>query len=311
VTISADGRVIVLDHGGLWNRVVRGAKGQRFQVQTPAASGTVEGTDFEVFVEPDGSTTFRVFDGRVDVSDLSSTKTVTLEAGHMSSCEVGGLPSEPQLFDSASVDAWWETPGRHERQPQEQRTTAPEHLVRSLVLSVVDSTGVSGQTVMVPVGLEGAANLQLLSFDLLYDPDVLLVSGVRPGDLGAGAAVTADTDSSGRVHISVVSGAGIDGTGTITEVAFRVLGRAGQSCTLALENARATDIISKEPIEFRFATYSGRFTVQQGGQVTDSSDIEVPRSFYALLCAACLVPLAVVLLLIWLFVRRRRRTQPT
>lgn len=99
---------ISLEKGGLWNEVPGSAKEAAPTFTTPSAIGTVKGTEFEVVVEDDGATIFRVFDGLVDVWDLDMTKTVSVHAGETTTCERGGVPADAQPFDQASVDRWWE-----------------------------------------------------------------------------------------------------------------------------------------------------------------------------------------------------------
>jgi hypothetical protein len=104
---------ISLEKGGLWIEVSGPAKDAAPVFTTPSAICTVKGTEFEVIVEDDGATIFHVFDGLVDVSDLDMTKTVSVHSGETTTCEPAGVPADPQPFDRASVDRWWESSQEH------------------------------------------------------------------------------------------------------------------------------------------------------------------------------------------------------
>jgi hypothetical protein len=79
-------------------------------VTTPNAIAGVKGTEFEVIVDKNGSTTFNVITGVVEVSDSKMTKTVTLNAGQTTAVPTQGTPTAPASFDVKSLNRWWETP---------------------------------------------------------------------------------------------------------------------------------------------------------------------------------------------------------
>jgi hypothetical protein len=106
--VGSEGGFISLEKGGLYGNVPASAKDAAPTLTTPSALGRVKGTEFEVVVEDDGATIFRVFDGLVDVSDLDLSRTVSVHAGETTTCEPGSVPADAQPFDQASVDRWWE-----------------------------------------------------------------------------------------------------------------------------------------------------------------------------------------------------------
>jgi len=75
-------------------------------VITPDADAVLEGTQFSVIVAP-GKTVFDVFQGAVEVSDLTGTKIVTVTAGQTTTVPASGAPTDPISFDPALVDHWW------------------------------------------------------------------------------------------------------------------------------------------------------------------------------------------------------------
>ena len=105
VTMTSEG--VYLEIGGIWYFAEK--RGRTFVVDTPTAATRPKGTEFEVIVEEDGTTIVNVFDGVVDVFDLDQTKTVSVNSGETTTCEPGGLPSDPASFDPESLDRWWES----------------------------------------------------------------------------------------------------------------------------------------------------------------------------------------------------------
>ncbi len=75
-------------------------------VITPDADAVLEGTQLSVTVAP-GKTVFDVFQGVVEVSDLTGTKIVTVTAGQTTTVLASGAPTDPISFDPALVDHWW------------------------------------------------------------------------------------------------------------------------------------------------------------------------------------------------------------
>lgn len=55
----------------------------------------------------DGTTTIYVCEGDVEFSDVNDNKTVHINGGHTSTCEVGGLPSDPVPFNQDEVEELW------------------------------------------------------------------------------------------------------------------------------------------------------------------------------------------------------------
>lgn len=74
----------------------------KFEVKTPLGVTTVRGTDFIVDSTP-ASTDVLMLEGVVEFSDLEGHKVVSVKTGESSTVTAGGLPSEPQKLDSATV----------------------------------------------------------------------------------------------------------------------------------------------------------------------------------------------------------------
>ena len=173
----------------------------------------------------------------------------------------------------------------------------PVASAQSLTVSVEPAQAPSGQTVDIPILVKGSPGFSAMHLELTYDPQVLAVEAVEPGDLVAGNALTAfNTNEPGRVVISVAAGAQVEGDGTLAVVHFLVDGEQGQTSPLALEYPKAWQesgfdlVVDLEPGEFTVAADS------------------MPLLLAAVACLLMLVLLLVVVLLIRQ--RRQRKTQP-
>ncbi len=97
-------------------------------IQTPHATVTPDGTEFEVAVS-DTATTVRTFSGTVSVYDVNRQGIVSVGAGQTTTVMQGGLPSIPIAFDPNSVDAWWSNvspqPSTSTELPSEYPTSTP------------------------------------------------------------------------------------------------------------------------------------------------------------------------------------------
>jgi len=100
---------------------------------------------------------------------------------------------------------------------------------------VSDTTGAKNSTVEVPIILEGATDVGSMDMVLKYDPDVLRAVAVEAGKLGKNALIEANTARKGEVIIALADSSGIDGDGAVASVAFEVLGDAGTTSYLTLE----------------------------------------------------------------------------
>ena len=78
-------------------------------VTTPQAGALVKGTEFSVTVSAE-STTFWVFEGQIEVSDLSHRGAVLLGPGQTTTVFTGKTPTAPAAFDTGdSTLRWWES----------------------------------------------------------------------------------------------------------------------------------------------------------------------------------------------------------
>ncbi len=165
---------------------------------------------------------------------------------------------------------------------------------QSLTVSVEAAQAPSGQTVDVPILIKGSPGFAAMHLELTYNPALLSVQEIEPGDLVTGEALTAfNTDEPGRVVISVAASEQIEGDGTLAVARFQVEGEGeqGQTSPLDLEYPKAWD---ESGFDLVVDVESGEFTVASNNMLL------------LLAAAACLL-LLLFLLVVFLLIRRRRR----
>lgn len=75
--------------------------------ETPGFHGGKLGTEYEIVVKPDGSSTIYTFEGTVWIADIQERKTVYVHAGETSTGVSGSAPSDARPFDPESMERWW------------------------------------------------------------------------------------------------------------------------------------------------------------------------------------------------------------
>ena len=117
-----------------------------------------------------------------------------------------------------------------------------------LTVSVSDTTGAKGSTVEVPIILEGATEVGSMDIVLTYDADVLSAVDVEAGTLGKNALIESNTVRDGEVIIALADSSGINGDGAVASVAFEVIGGAGTTSYLTLEEVLVHNLALREII---------------------------------------------------------------
>jgi hypothetical protein len=79
-------------------------KPNQTQFQTPSSSGAIRGTEFNLAVAEDGSTTLSLLDGQVDLSNHQGS--IQVESGEQAVVEVGKAPRKTALIDAVNVIQW-------------------------------------------------------------------------------------------------------------------------------------------------------------------------------------------------------------
>jgi hypothetical protein len=110
----------------------------------------------------------------------------------------------------------------------------------SVTVRVGSVQAAPGSTAEVPIEAEGASNIGAMHLDVVYDSSVLTPETVTPDALlGSNALLEFNANTPGRLVIGLITLDGIKGEGTIAKVRFKVIGNAGQTSALQLENCSA------------------------------------------------------------------------
>ena len=150
----------------------------------------------------------------------------------------------------------------------------------------------AGGSIDVPIEAVAAPSLGALHLELAYDPKVLTPDTVTRGPLaGSNALVDFNPATAGRVLIGVVSLDAIKGDGALATVRFKVIGDAGTSSALTLDNSKAWE--SGTHAEVLVKTEAGKVTVGGG----------LPLWLFA---AVGVIGLLLLFLIFFLLMRRRR-----
>jgi len=118
------------------------------------------------------------------------------------------------------------------------------------------------QDVEIPIEVKGASGVGAMHIELTYDPSVLSpIREVRSGDLAGGGLVVGNTNTPGRVMLSIAHANGFSGDGVVATVVGRVAGKDGASTALELQNVTANHFQTKAAV----ATTVSNGTFTEGG----------------------------------------------
>ncbi len=79
-------------------------KSREIRVQTPAANGAIRGTEFVVTVDANGSASFTILDGEVEISN--SQGSVSVQSGERAEIQPGGTPAKTAVSNAMDSVQW-------------------------------------------------------------------------------------------------------------------------------------------------------------------------------------------------------------
>ena len=168
-------------------------------------------------------------------------------------------------------------------------------LAAELTLRLPSVEARSGGTVDVPITVGGASGVGAIQLEVIYDPAVISADTVTRGPLAGGnALVDFNPNNPGRLIFGLATLQDISGDGVIATARFKVVGKAGQSSTLAIAKGEAWEGKTHQAMVIR--TEAGNLRVIGG----------VPWWWWLI---GALVAAAGLMILLWLLLRRRQ-TQP-
>ena len=118
----------------------------------------------------------------------------------------------------------------------------------------------SGETVLVPILLRNAENVANINFVAEFSKDVIqpIEKPIKGNVYPANSIFAGNTAESGKVRVGVASSSGITGSGTATEIRFKVTGEPGDKTPVRLTVSKIDDPLGNE---LQIVTESGILTV--------------------------------------------------
>jgi len=111
----------------------------------------------------------------------------------------------------------------------------------------------------VPILATRANNVGSLEFVLVYDSAKLELEQVERGLLSGDALIDFSTPSPGRLWTGIIDLSGIDGSGPVAVVRFKIRDNVGGNMPFTLENVAAFD--ANTLVDIITGTTPGEFTV--------------------------------------------------
>lgn len=264
LVVSGPGQVVInkSDTGSIFSNL-------DLAIVTPAARVKSLHTRYFVGVVADGTTTIAALQNPVGVSMPDGSNGIELPEGNRIVIHPGQKPDASQItpmdgqVDPGLVQALNAgKPPVHVPQPNVNATV--------MTLQTEQRYVFSGDTVLVPVWLVQGQSLANLNFEVDYDPAVLQLAGdVLKGDLLDNALFRANPNRPGSLFLALAQTQALQGTGTLAEIPFHVIGKPGDVSSLGLTVTSSDDpnggvlAIDLNPGQIEIVNDDG--TLPQGG----------------------------------------------
>ena len=142
--------------------------------------------------------------------------------------------------------------------PQPTPTLAPT-LAPTVAPTLAPTVAPAPKFISVPILATRANNVGSLEFVLVYDPAKLELEQVERGLLSGDALIDSSTSSPGRLWTGIIDINGIDGSGPVAVVRFKIRDNVGGTMPFTLENVAAFD--ANTLVDIVTGTTPGKFTV--------------------------------------------------
>ena len=118
----------------------------------------------------------------------------------------------------------------------------PNTNVSGMTIQAAKRSVIEGQTVLIPVWLIKANNVANINYEITYNGSVVRIEG-KPskGNLLDNALFSANPNDSGILRAGFAQTSGLSGTGTVTNIPFRAVGRPGDRTTLEIKVTTIND----------------------------------------------------------------------
>ena len=142
--------------------------------------------------------------------------------------------------------------------PQPTPTLAPT-LAPIVAPTLAPTVAPAPKFISVPILATRANNVGSLEFVLVYDSDKLELEQVERGLLSGDALIDFSTPSPGKLWTGIIDISGIDGSGPVAVVRFKIRDNVGGTMPFTLENVAAFD--ANTLVDIVTGTTPGKFTV--------------------------------------------------
>jgi hypothetical protein len=143
---------------------------------------------------------------------------------------------------------------------------------RVVRLSVGSAGGEVGTEVDIAILLYDCERVDSVEFDLNYDPAALSVVSVTPGDLFPVEYCFSNASEPGVIHIACACELGLENSGTLLTVRFRILSEAGSALTVT------SHLTEKEItyIDNEYNQYAAYVDLENGGVRAGADSVPEP-----------------------------------
>jgi hypothetical protein len=125
-----------------------------------------------------------------------------------------------------------------------------------------------GGSVTVPLWLLKASRIGNLNVEVRYDPAVVRIEGkATKGNLIGDALFDTNPGEAGKLYVGLATPRGLDGDGTIAQMTFRAVGKAGQRSPLTL---RVTEINTTADAVPKIGLIHGGIEIRETGKDGDA-----------------------------------------
>ena len=142
--------------------------------------------------------------------------------------------------------------------PQPTPTIAPT-IAPTFAPTFAPTVAPAPKSISVPILATRANNVGSLEFVLVYDSAKLELEQVERGLLSGDALIDFSTPSPGRLWTGIIDLSGIDGSGPVAVVRFKIRDNVGGNMPFTLENVAAFD--ANTLVDIITGTTPGEFTV--------------------------------------------------
>ena len=138
----------------------------------------------------------------------------------------------------------------------------------SVLIQVGTVSGENGALVDLPLLLDNCVGVDSVQFDLNYDSAALQFVSMTPGDLFAAQYTFANSDVPGRVRLACASALGLEGSGTLLTLRFRLLSETGSAVSVS------SGIVTR--VDTDYNQTKSYVAIQDGGITAGTAPLPAP-----------------------------------